>query len=355
MLQRSYRTLLKSGLKAAMFVVCCGLPGSVNAQTDLPKPYVSRALDVVLLPVTDAVRAEFGLGKNAAGAVVASVEPGGTGAFYGIEPGDVIAQVGGKLIRRPVDIDSLLRYGLGKGESFFALDGVRRDDRIRTWVELTQEEYEKPVTLDRLRNWRAFGGRNAKPRAGVFYYPAYWEFYTDYFYEVWDLSYVYIEEIIVTDVFIAAYESSDEIFFYDEELIGSDWPDDDYLNEVDAYLNSDDFAAEYASDEVLFEDEIVDDGLTDDEALGDQVADDGAGEEAAMDAGADDASAEDAAADEALADDTAGDEQAAEEPAAEEAYEEPVAEETYDEPAAEDSGSDGGSECAVDEDGNPLC
>lgn len=330
MLPRSYHALLKSGLRAAMLVICCGLPGIANAQTDLPKPYVSRALDVVLLPVTDAVRTEFGLGTNTAGAVVASVEPGGTGAFYGIEPGDVIAQVGGKLIRRPVDVDSLVRYGLGQGEGFFALDGVRRDNRIRTWVELTQDDYESPVALDRLRNWRAFGGRNAKPRAGVFYYPAYWEFYTDYFYEVWDLSYVYIEEIIVTDVFIAAYESTDEVFFYDEELIGSDWPDDDYLDEVDAYLNSDEFAAEYASDEVLFEDEIVDDG---------------AGDEAAMEEGADDASAEDTAADEAMTDDSAE----------EEAYEEPVAEEASDEPAAEDEGSDEGGECALDEDGNPLC
>ena len=363
--------LFRSALQTLALVTSVWLPGTASAETALPKPYVSRSLDAVLLPVTDAVRAEFGLGRKAAGAVVASVEPGGTGAFHGIEPGDVISKVGGKLIRRPVDIDSMLRYGLGKGDAFFALDGVRRDNRIRTWIELSQEDYEKPVALDRLRNWRAFGGRNASRRAGYFYYPDYWEFYGPVFYEVWDFSYIYIEEIIVTEVFITSYESTEEVFFYDETVTGTDWPDDDYLEEVDGYLYSEEFAAAYASDEVLFEDEIADDMSVED--MGDDMAtgDDAGLDEADTGPTAETQSAtEDPAPDEALADeqvyDDAAVEEASEEPATEEAaYEEPAAEEVYEEPAYEEPAaeepayeepaSDEGGGCTYDEDGNEIC
>jgi hypothetical protein len=358
---------------------------AAKAKGTLPQPYVSRSLDLVLLPVTDAVRREFKLGKKAAGAVVASVEPGGTGEFYGIEPGDVISQVDGKTIRRPVDIDSMVRYGLKKDDSFFQLDGTRKNKRIRTWVVLSQQDYEKPVALDKVKAWRGYGGRGQRRGAGYFYYPDYCDVYYDDFYSVWDYSYTYIEEIIVTEVYITSYESTETVFYYDETAIGYDWPDDDYISEVDSYVYSEEFTAEYNSTEVVYEDDASTSDQTGD-ALGtsadgyiEPVADEAAYEEPVSDEPAyeetateepvyDEAVTEEPAYEETVAEEPVYEEPAYEEPAPEEpvyeepVYEEPVYEEpayeepVYEEPAYEEPASDGGgSSCYYDDEGNEVC
>lgn len=292
MLSRLFQRF-RQPLLALMAATLLALPSPVAAKGSLPKPYVSRSLDLVLLPVTDAVRKEFKLGKKAAGAVVASVEPGGTGEFFGIEPGDVISQVEGKLIRRPVDVDSILRYGLGKDEGFFFLDGIRKNHRIRTWVQLSQEEYEKPVALDKVKSWRAYGGgkarsksgkrKSGKRRPGDFYYADYCDYYYDDFYVAWDYSYTYIEQIIITEVYITSIESSESVFYYDESAIGYDWPDDDYISEVDDYVYSDEFYSEYSSTEVDYEDESSGDEGVDEDSDESSAADDVSSGEAADD------------------------------------------------------------------------
>lgn len=361
-------------------------PVSAEAKASLPKPYVSRALDLVLLPVTDAVRKQFKLGKKAAGAVVASVEPGGTGEFHGIEPGDVISQVDGKLIRRPVDIDSMVRYGLKKGDAIFKLDGIRKNKRLRTWVDLSEEDYEKPVALDKVRAWRAYGGRGAPRGPDYFYYYDYCDAYYDDFYYVWDYSYTYIEEVIVTEVYITSYESTETVFYYDESTVGYDWPDDDYLAEVDSYVYSEEFYTEYSSTEVVYEQETATDEASTEAT--DETYDAASVEEySSDDSGYDEASTDETYTDEAMTDETVYDETAydetvTEEPAYEEpayeepayeepayeepvyeepAYEEPVYEEpayeepVYEEPAYEEPASDGGGGCYYDEDGNEIC
>jgi hypothetical protein len=318
--------VLRQPLLALLAATLLVLPTPAAAKGTLPKPYVSRSLDVVLLPITDAVRSEFKLGKKAAGAVVASVEPGGTGEYFGIEPGDVIAQVKGKQIRRPVDVDSILRYGLKQDEEMFWLDGVRKNHRIRTWVEVTQESYEKPVALDKVKDWRPYGGRNARRDSGYFYYADYCDYYYDDFYYSWDYSYTYIEEVIITEVYITSIESDDYVFYYDETGTGYDWPDDDYLTEVDDYVYSDEYYSEYSSTEVDYEDEYA----------GEEAYVEGADETYATDDGSyDETVYEDPAAEEVY------EEQAYEDPAAEEvyeeqAYEEPAYEEVYEEQAYEE-------------------
>ena len=362
-------------LVAAALVAAPVTPVAAQSKGTLPQPYVSRSLDLVLLPVTDAVRREFKLGKKAAGAVVASVEPGGTGEFFGIEPGDVISQVDGRAIRRPVDIDSMVRYGLKKDESFFRLDGTRKNKRLRTWVVLSQDDYEKPVALDKIKAWRGYGGRGQRRGAGYFYYPDYCDVYYDDFFTVWDYSYTYIEDIIVTEVYITSYESTETVFYYDEAAIGYDWPGDDYITEVDSYVYSEEFTAEYNSTEVVYETETsgaddTDDALGvsaegyDDTAIEEPAADEAVTEEPAFEAVASD----EPAYEEAVADEPASEEPAYEEPAYEEAvaeepayeepaYEEPAYEEpAYEEPAYEEPAYDGGgSSCYYDDEGNEVC
>lgn len=264
-LRRSLRQALAATLAAAFMVA--GLPAA--AKDTLPKPHVSPALDAVLLPITAAVRKEFKLGKKAAGAVVVSVEPKGVAELYGLEPGDVITELDDKTIRRPVDIDSMIKYKLNKGDTFFFFDGTRKNRAKKTIIQLAAEDYAKPVPIADLPRWRGYntgGARGVRGKGyrsddgyfytgGGFYYADFCDVYYDDFYEVYDYTVYYVEEVIYTDVYITSIESSETVFFYDESATGYDWPDEYYITEVDEYLYSEEFDAAYASEDVYFEDE----------------------------------------------------------------------------------------------------
>ncbi|OZA10803.1 MAG: hypothetical protein B7Y02_09925, partial [Rhodobacterales bacterium 17-64-5] len=226
-------------------VLIGGIPAA--AKDTLPKPYVSPALDAVLLPITAAVRKEFKLGKKAAGAVVVSVEPNGIGELYGFEPGDVITELDDKIIRRPVDIDSMIKYGLNAGDSFFFFDGTRKNRAKKTIIQLAAEDYAKPVGIADVARWRGYntGARGARGKGyrgddgyfytgGGFYYADFCDAYYDDFFQVYDYTLIYVEEIIVTEVYITSIESDETVFYYDETVAGYDWPDDDYISEVDS-------------------------------------------------------------------------------------------------------------------------
>ena len=366
------------------------------AEKGLPKPYVSPALDAVLLPITAEVRKEFKLGKKAAGLVIVSVDPGGVGELYGLEPGEVITELDDKALRRPVDLDSMIRYKLKAGTNYFFFEGTWKNKKKKTIIELTNEDYEKPVALENVSKWRAYNTGGSKSKAkrgngyrgddgyyytgGGFYYYDFCDSYYDDFYQVYDYTLIYVEEVIVTEVYITSIESSETYFYYDDAAAGYDWPEDDYyIDEVDAYYSSDEFYAEYESTDYYYEDEAYDPetGLSyeeaeaygyldpvpegysedpdagsgyDEPAADEGYVDDGSSyDEPAVDDGyADDGSSYDEpVADEGYVDDGSGyvddgsnyvdDGSGYEEPVYEETYEEPVYEETYEEPAYEET------------------
>lgn len=339
-------------LRHAFGGVCLGLAasllptGAALAEKGLPKPYVSPALDAVLLPITAEVRKQFRLGKKAAGVVVVSVEPGGTGELYGLEPGEVVTKLDGKIIRRPVDIDSSIRYKLNKGDTFFFFEGSWKNRKQKTIVELSAEDYTAPVSIADIPRWHGFNRAGARARGkrgngrlgndgyfwvadDDFYYADFCDGYLDYFPVVYDRTVVYVDEVIVTDVYITSIESRDTIFYYDDAATGYDWPEDDYyIAEVDSYVSSDAFTKEYNASDVTYDDAAYDPetGLTSAEASD-------LGIDLAETAAADDAAYEDPAPDDAsAADDVASDDPVAEEPA----YDEPVAEDAVSDDAAAD-------------------
>jgi hypothetical protein len=312
---------------------------SAQAKGALPEPYVSQALDVVLMPVTKEVRSKFKLGKKAAGAVVVSVQPGGIGELYGFEPGDVISQVDGKLIRRPVDVDSMVRYWLNKGNSYFTFDGTRKNRKKRAIVEIAVEVYQQPIAVETVGRWRGY-------RSPSFDYIEYYTYYEPRFYEIYEYSTYYVEQVIVTETYITAIESTETVFYYDtlsEDLV---WHDEDYITEVDEYVYSEEFYSEYTSTEVyyddqpeaqVYEDQGYDDATTAepdagayDEASQDQTYEDPAADEPVPEA------YEDASQDETYADPEAEADQAYEEPTDDQIYEDPVQDQTYEEPLAEE-------------------
>ena len=331
--------------------------GAALAEKGLPKPYVSPALDAVLLPITAEVRKEFKLGKKAAGVVVVSVDPGGVGELYGFEPGEVITELDDKVIRRPVDIDSMIKYKLNGGTNFFFFEGTWKNRKQKTIIQLTNDDYVKPVAIDSISKWRAYNVGGAKGKrghgyrgddgyyyaGGGFYYYDFCDSYNDDFYQVYDYTQIYVEEIIVTEVYITSIESSETVFYYDESAAGYDWPDDDYyLPEVDDYVYSEDFYTAYDSTEVYYEDQAYDPetGLSYDEALDEGYVDavpegySESGDETYVDDGS---TYDEPAADESYVDDGS----TYDEPAADEGYVDDGS--TYDEPAADEGYVDDGS------------
>ncbi len=317
--------------------------GAALAEKGLPKPYVSPSLDAVLLPITAEVRKEFKLGKKAAGVVVVSVEPGGIGELYGLEPGEVITELNDKIIRRPVDIDTMIRYGLNGDTNYFFFDGTWKNRKQKTIVYLTPDDYTKPVAIDDISRWHAFnvGGSKSKAKrgngyrgddgyyyaGGGFYYYDFCDSYYPDFYEVYDYTLIYVDQVIITEVYITSIESSETVFYYDDAATGYDWPDDDYyIAEVDDYVASDEFYSAYDSTEVYYDDQDYDpetglsyeeaeaDGYLDPEAYDEAPAsdeayvDDGSGDEGYVDEGTDDTSTDEGYVDEGYVDDGSTDE-----------------------------------------------
>jgi hypothetical protein len=202
----------------------------------MPEPYVSSALDAVLMPVTKSVVQQFKLPKTASGAVVVSVQPGGVGDTYGFEPGEVISTVAGKQIRRPVDVDTLTRYWMGEGDVYFWIDGTRKGRPKRTIVYLEPEDFQRSLPVQEIPRWRSY-------EAPWFNFYSWYQPYSYQIVEIYDYSVYYIEEVVVTDVYITSVQSEESYFYYDyTELttvnLREDWVEEEselYCGDVSGY------------------------------------------------------------------------------------------------------------------------
>ncbi len=374
---------LRQALVTAMTTAAfAAFAAPVLAQGRLPEPYVSPALDAVLMPITPAVKQQFKLPKAATGVVVASVQPGGVGELYGFEPGEVISRVDNKLIRRPVDLDSIVAYGVDNGNALFFFDGLWKGRKQRTIAQIDGDGFRAPVSFDRADTWPGYRGRG-------FDYARWYTPYAPRVRSVWDDTFTYVAAIIITDVFLDALRSDqavfyfvddrypwsydeyyitevDEVFYstyseevysvtyteevyetYYEETYVETYSEETYYEETAAYseesVTEETVTDEAYADEVVTEEATFDDGTADDASADSADADAAYDDPAAEDQSDEDPAAEEATFDEGDPDAQSYDEQGYEDPAAEEqtydepAYEEPAAEEqTYDEPAYEE-------------------
>ncbi|OYU19779.1 MAG: hypothetical protein CFE34_03540 [Rhodobacteraceae bacterium PARR1] len=414
MFDRFRRLGLRQALLTAMMIAAfAAFAAPVTAQGRLPEPYVSPALDAVLMPITPAVKEQFKLPKAATGVVVASVQPGGVGELFGFEPGEVISRVDNKLIRRPVDLDSIVAYGVDNGESLFVFDGLWKGRKQRTIAQIDGDGFRAPVSFDRADRWPGYRGRG-------FDYARWYTPYAPRVQTVWDDTFTYIAAVIITDVFLDALRSDQAVFYfvddryywaqdeyyitdvdqvfystYSEEVYSVTYTEEVYesyyeetfvetYSEETYYEETAAYSEESVTEETVTDEAYSDEMVTEDATLDEGTADDASAEGVDADAAYDDPVDDEQAYEEPAAEEQTYDEQAYEEPAAEEqvfeeqAYEEPAAEEqvfeeqTYEEPAAEEQvfeepayeepayeepAYDGGgeAECPVDEDGNLMC
>lgn len=345
LLRTACTALLLGAPLGAMVLVTT--PDVVEAKTPkkpasqaLPKPYVSRALKAVLMPVTKAVAKKFKLAKGAKGVMIVSVKPGGLAKQAGLKPGDVISDILGRPVRKPSDVDTIIAYFLKNGVNDYPVTGVRKNGRTyRAVTPITEVLFYEPIDVYALGGWVSF----------YYDYPGFYYDYSDYvntysetIYTSYEHSETYISETIVNNTFVSEMNTTvDETtnVSYDETIENGTYVTGgegvaDKGNEPVTFTAADD-PPEVADDT---SDADLPDAVEEDPSLDPTPAVDPAADETGADAaGAESGTAEPSAEGDAPAEDTATeDPAAADEPAAGDAPVEGDPATAEDAPAEED-------------------
>ena len=228
-----------------------------HADVTLPAPYISRALDAVLLPIDGNVRDVFALPADEEGVLVLAVETGGVADAADIAPGDVISFIHGEAVTDPIVLDEIVYYWITVGTFDFVFDYYRAGTVYSASSTITEEMYIEVIDVTTVESWSSYS-------------------YEGFSYEEYASS--YSEEMTAT------YESSETM--------------------IEETVTSEEFTAEMTDEST---DAMADDAAVDDAAVDDAAVDDGtdamADDSTADDATADDGSADDGSADDGSADD----------------------------------------------------
>ncbi|MER8790839.1 PDZ domain-containing protein [Mesorhizobium sp. M0983] len=141
-------------------VVSVAVPHTINvahaSKYDLPKPYVSRALNAVLIPINHASRHRYQIPPKLRGVYVLAVAPHGVAARQGIRPGDVLATVRHQPISTPTDVDRLVWAALTVSATSF-LFGVNRGTEVADVVEvntnITVNNFNTNISVNNISQW----------------------------------------------------------------------------------------------------------------------------------------------------------------------------------------------------------
>ncbi|WEK03985.1 MAG: PDZ domain-containing protein [Candidatus Devosia phytovorans] len=214
---------------------------ALAGDVSLPSPYVSRALDAVLLPIDDVVRDTFVLDPADEGVLVLAVEPGGVADSLGLEPGDVIAAVHGHKIVDPIELDEIVYYWILQGDFDFLFD-VYRAGVLSTasWV-ITLELYEAAIDMASVASWTAWSVETS------FSYEEFYAEYSEELTETYESSETIIEETVSSEEFTSEEEFSEEDSDGDGIMDSEDGDDDgDGVDDAD---DSDDDGMDDADDD----------------------------------------------------------------------------------------------------------
>lgn len=167
------------------------------AASTLPPPYVSRALDAVLIAVDDSVRSAFGLSANDVGVMVLAVAPGGVADSAGIRPGNVIGRAYGQDVFEPITLDSIVYYWLNKGTTDFGFD-VWQDGVAQYYTTtITVESYTEVIEVTTVSSWSSYSSES-------FSYEEYTAEYSEEISESYSAAESMIEETASSEEFDSA-------------------------------------------------------------------------------------------------------------------------------------------------------
>ncbi len=272
---------LRAALLSTSLVLGTGLlsglvPSLAQAQS-LPEPYVSRALDAVLLPIDAAVVSAFALDSGTTGALVLATQPGGLAEAAGFLPGDVIETVKSRKVASPIEVDEIVLYWIRNGVTDFGFD-IWRGGAISTtsWI-ITEEYYYEVIDTSTVAGWSSYSYDS-------FSYESYYAEYSETITESYESSETMIEETITSEEFTS--EITEETVIEEEST--EEVMTEEATTETEA-------TAEDATTEDATEAEATDEAASD-EAATDEAVDEGA--DAAPDEATDEAGADEAGADE---------------------------------------------------------
>ncbi len=133
-----------------------GLALPAAAASGLPAPYVSRALDAVLIPIDGSVQKAFALGADETGVLVLAVEPGGVADKAGVAPGDVISKAHGHAVTDPISLDEIVYYWIQKGSFDFGFDGWHGGKAQTYTSTISLESYTVVIDVTLISSWSSY-------------------------------------------------------------------------------------------------------------------------------------------------------------------------------------------------------
>jgi hypothetical protein len=236
------------GLLCSATTLSIALPTPAHAASNLPAPFVSRALDAVLLPVTPAVRSEFDLGRSEQGVLVLSTQPNGVAAKSGIRTGDVLSSVNGRRVTSPKDLDTAVYFWLKRNKTDFRFDGWRSGDTITPAAVVTMALFDLAIDLASVDSWIS------APVTG-FSYADYYEEYYEEVVEEYDVVEQYFEETVESEEYVEEtteyYEEYNEES-YEEESVEEESYEEESVEEEsyeeDSYEEEGDEGDDYEDD-----------------------------------------------------------------------------------------------------------
>ena len=202
----------------------------------LPAPYISRALDAVLLPIDDAVRSAFALAADDTGVLVIATEPGGVADSQGILPGDVISKVRGHAIVSPIDLDEVVYYWILQNDFDFGFDYYRDGVLAATLFTITLDLYESSFDMASVSSWSSWTTETS------FSYEEFYEEYSVEMTESYESSEFLIEETVSSEEYAAELtsEAADDAADSDGDGIDDAEDADDDGDGVDDAEDTDD-------------------------------------------------------------------------------------------------------------------
>ncbi|MFZ5666327.1 MAG: hypothetical protein ACOY7L_14020, partial [Pseudomonadota bacterium] len=191
-------------LGAPVISVAAAPPAAAQA-AKLPKPYVSRAIDATLMELTPAVRSQFGIKPRVNGVLVISTDPKGIAAKNKIVPGDIITDVRGKRVLKPIDVDTHVLYFLKKGDSAFQFGGNRGGQRYSSAAQITLDLFEAAIDLATIAAWSSYS-------TPTFSYASYYEEYSTVIVEEYTYSETIIEETVTSESYVSEITSEESSY-----------------------------------------------------------------------------------------------------------------------------------------------
>jgi hypothetical protein len=224
------RKTLPTFLRSASVALTCALPLAApavllaplaaTAQTSLPAPYVSKALDALLLPIDDSVRDTFGLSAADTGVFLLATAPDGLAELAGLAPGDVLDFVRGEEILSPADLDAIVWAWIEQGVSEFVFDGRRAGAPLATETVITLEIWESWVEFTEISTWSSYSSESFS-----------YEVYTDEYSEENSASYSeesYSEEVLEEEMMADDTGMEDPA---EEDLVYEEPAEEEYIDD----------------------------------------------------------------------------------------------------------------------------